>query len=159
MKIMGIDIGTTTISMVLAEPDSGRLLARKTVEHHSFLDGSRPEQKIQDPEKILTTVKKLLEKMEQEHGIPDGIGFTGQMHGMLYVDAAGKAVSPLYTWQDGSGDIVLDNGKSCVQILKEVGAAATGYGIVTHFYLQKTGQIPKEAVKMVTVSGRDPGNT
>ena len=59
------------------------------------------------------------------------------MHGMLYVDASGRAVSSLYTWQDGSGELLLENGESSVQLLKEVGAAASGYGIVTHFYLQK----------------------
>ena len=64
------------------------------------------------------------------------------MHGMLYVDASGRAVSPLYTWQDGSGELLLENGESSVQLLKEVVAAASGYGIVTHFYLQKKGQIP-----------------
>ncbi len=55
--------------------------------------------------------------MQGEHGLPDGIGFTGQMHGMLYVDASGMAVSPLYTWQDGSGEIPLEDGRTCVEIL------------------------------------------
>lgn len=151
MKIMGIDIGTTTVSVVLIDTENGKLLARETVEHRSFLPG-RPEQKIQDPERIYEIVRELLTKMQGEHGLPDGMGFTGQMHGMLYVDASGMAVSPLYTWQDGSGEIPLEDGKTCVEILKDTGAAASGYGIVTHFYLQKEGQIPKTAVKMTTIS-------
>lgn len=149
---MGIDIGTTTVSMVLMESKTEKLIARETVEHKAFLESSRPEQKIQDPERIYEIVRELLAKMQREYGLPDGIGFTGQMHGMLYVDAAGKAVSPLYTWQDGSGEIPLEDGKNCVEILKDIGAAASGYGIVTHFYLQKEGQIPKDAVKMTTIS-------
>lgn len=152
MKIMGIDIGTTTVSIVLTDIETGKLLARGTVEHNSFLQSSRPEQKIQDPERIYEIVRELLAKMQGEHGLPDGIGFTGQMHGMLYVDASGMAVSPLYTWQDGSGEIPLEDGRTCVELLKDTGAAASGYGIVTHFYLQKEGQIPKTAVKMTTVS-------
>ena len=32
------------------------------------------------------------------------IGVTGQMHGILYLDGEGNAVSPLYTWQDARGD-------------------------------------------------------
>ena len=60
------------------------------------------------------------------------------MHGMLYVDIDGNAVSPLYTWQDGCGNRVLEEGKSSAQILKEkAGASASGYGLATHFYLQK----------------------
>lgn len=152
MKIMGIDIGTTTISIVLTEDHAEDLLARETVEHHSFLKSDIPEQKIQDPERIYEIVEGLVEKIEHEYGIPDGIGFTGQMHGMLYVDASGRAVSPLYTWQDGCGEILLEDGKSSVQLLKKVGAAAAGYGIATHFYLQKKGQVPEKAVKMTTIS-------
>ncbi len=52
MKVMGIDIGTTTISMVLTEADTGKMIARETVEHCSFLKSEIPEQKIQDPERI-----------------------------------------------------------------------------------------------------------
>lgn len=152
MKITGIDIGTTTVSVVLTDTETGKLLARETVEHRSFLQSSRPEQKIQDPERIYDIVVEILTKMRKEHGLPDRIGFTGQMHGMLYVDACGKAVSPLYTWQDGSGETVLENGKTCVQILEGTGAVASGYGIVTHFYLQQENQIPDDAVKMTTIS-------
>ena len=117
MKIMGIDIGTTTVSIVLTDTETGKQLARETVEHNSFLQSSRPEQKIQDPGQIYESVRELLAKMQGEHGLPDGIGFTGQMHGMLYVDASGMAVSPLYTWQDGSGEIPLEDGRTCVEIL------------------------------------------
>ena len=117
MKIMGIDIGTTTVSIVLTDTETGKQLARETVEHNSFLQSSRPEQKIQDPGQIYEIVRELLAKMHGEHGLPDGIGFTGQMHGMLYVDASGMAVSPLYTWQDGSGEIPLEDGRTCVEIL------------------------------------------
>lgn len=114
---MGIDIGTTTVSIVLTDTETGKQLARETVEHNSFLQSSRPEQKIQDPGQIYEIVRELLAKMQGEHGLPDGIGFTGQMHGMLYVDASGMAVSPLYTWQDGSGEIPLEDGRTCVEIL------------------------------------------
>lgn len=152
MKIMGIDIGTTTVSVVMTDTEMGKLLAKETVEHNSFLQSSKPEQKLQDPERIYEIVRELLIKQQKENGLPDGIGFTGQMHGMLYVDASGKAVSPLYTWQDGSGEIPMENGKTCAELLQGVGAAASGYGVVTHFYLQKKDQIPKDAVRMTTIS-------
>ena len=152
MKIMGIDIGTTTVSVVMTDTETGKLLAKETVEHNSFLRSSKPEQKLQDPERIYEIVRELLIKQQKEKGLPDGIGFTGQMHGMLYVDASGKAVSPFYTWQDGSGEIPLENGKTCAELLQGVGAAASGYGVVTHFYLQKKDQIPKDAVRMTTIS-------
>ena len=79
MKVMGIDIGTTTISMVLTEADTGKMIAKETVEHRSFLKSEIPEQKIQDPERIYEIVTELANQMEKEYGLPDGIGFTGQM--------------------------------------------------------------------------------
>lgn len=153
MHVMGIDIGTTTISIVLVDTDSGELVGRKTVANDSFCAGEFPESRVQDPEKIWALTCAAVQELTEKYGKPCGIGMTGQMHGMLYVDSDGKAVSPLYTWQDGSGGIVLEDGQTCVQYLKErAGNAAAGYGITTHCYLQRTGRIPKEAVKMVTIS-------
>lgn len=153
MHVMGIDIGTTTISIVLLHTENGELIGRKTVANHSFCQGEFPESRLQDPEKIWALTCAAVEELTGKYGKPCGIGMTGQMHGMLYVDSDGAAVSPLYTWQDGSGSLVLENGQTCVQYLKErAGNAAAGYGITTHCYLQRTGRIPKEAVKMVTIS-------
>ena len=153
MKVMGIDIGTTSISIVLLDSETGELIARETLNHKSFLAGETPEDKIQDPERILRLTQEKAKELIRAHGTPAGIGLTGQMHGMLYVDETGKAVSPLYTWQDGNGNKVLNGGKSSAEILKEkVGGAAAGYGLTTHFYLRKTGKIPERAVKITTIS-------
>lgn len=153
MKIMGIDIGTTSISIVYMLGESGDLLAQETMNHKSFLSGEPTEERIQDPERIWLLTKEKADMMMKMHGKPDAIGVTGQMHGMLYADCDGNAVSPLYTWQDGRGNRVLEEGKSSACILKErVGAAAPGYGLTTHFYLQRTGEIPEKAVKMATIS-------
>ena len=60
MKIMGIDIGTTTVSVVMADTETGKLFARETVEHNSFLQSCKPEQRLQDPERIYEIVGELL---------------------------------------------------------------------------------------------------
>ena len=86
MHIMGIDIGTTSISLVLVEKESGNLIARETADHQSFLKSDSPEGKIQDPERIYRITREKIEKLNHTYGIPVGIGVTGQMHGMLYVD-------------------------------------------------------------------------
>lgn len=62
MKIMGIDIGTTTISVVLTEDHTEGLLARETAEHCSFLRSEIPEQKIQDLSGFIRSWKHLLRK-------------------------------------------------------------------------------------------------
>ena len=154
MRILGIDIGTTTISVLMIDGDSGEAIGNRTIAHHAFLEGHIPASKIQDPQKMLEITKTAVRELSEEHGVPDSIGLTGQMHGMLYVDAEGNAVSPAYIWQDGCGNIRRSKfGKTYAETLKEAGgAAASGYGLVTHYYLQENEMIPETAVKMCTIS-------
>lgn len=153
MRAMGIDIGTTTISVVLLDEQVGDVIASRTISHNSFIQGKSLRNCIQDSEKIYELTKGIVTELIMEYGKPDSIGFTGQMHGVLYVDENGKAVTPLYTWQDGSGNENFKNGLTYAQFLKkEVGMASAGYGITTHFYLYDKGEIPKNAYKMTTIS-------
>lgn len=171
---MGIDIGTTTISVVMIEEKEKNftLIGSETVLHHAFLEGEKEFHKIQDAEKLWQVTVKTVSKMMKIYGKPDIIGMTGQMHGIVYMDECGLAVSPFYTWQDGCGDermetiekveeekeqAVYFGPKNKVEtyaqfLKKEVGVSATGYGLTTHFYLQRSGEIPKNARKMVTIS-------
>ena len=170
-RLMGIDLGTTTISIVMLDEESGQLLGSRTVPGNAFIPGRHETSREQDPEKIFQVTLQTMEKLISQFGKPDAIGMTGQMHGMLYTDAQGRAVSPLYTWQDGSGDLACfqDNMKpqnsaepqidtkmcavSAAQLLLANGlAAAAGYGLTTHYYLHLGGLIPAQAAKMTTIS-------
>lgn len=153
MRAIGIDIGTTTISVLLMDGKNGEVLADKTITHHAFLDSEKVFHKIQDAEKLVDLTVQAVKEMTDTYGSVDCIGLTGQMHGVLYVDQNGKAVSPLYTWQDGCGNEKMEDGKTYAQALKEnVGAASSGFGLTTHYYLQKNNLIPETAVKMATIS-------
>lgn len=153
MRTLGIDIGTTTISAVVADSQKGSVEQAYTVENQSFLNSNAAWEKIQDPQHILEKTERLLEKILREYPDIKAIGLTGQMHGILYVDAQGKHVSPLYTWQDGRGNQPLLEGKSICQMLQETYGkrAYTGYGLVTHLYQLHTGKIPKQAVSFCTI--------
>ena len=48
MKIVGIDIGTTTISAVVMDMDSLTVVHRRTVKNDSFLSTRQPWERIQD---------------------------------------------------------------------------------------------------------------
>ena len=152
MLSMGIDIGTTSISMVLLDEDTGALVARETVNHASFIDDGCPVGKVQDVGRIIAIVTEKYDALIAAHGRPRCIGLTGQMHGMLYVDGDGNAVSPLYTWQDGRGNLPMGDGRTYAQALREYGAAASGYGLTTHFYMKQNGLVPAEASSMTTIS-------
>ena len=153
MRAMGIDIGTTTVSVILLDSESGELFGSRTISHQAFMEGKLPVNRVQDAEKLYSLTEKAARELSEEFGKPDSIGLTGQMHGVLYVDKDGKAVTPLYTWQDGSGNEKYNETSTYAQVLrKKVGTAATGYGMTTHFYLSHNNEIPKEAAKMTTIS-------
>ena len=92
--------------------------------------------KFQDPERIYYIVEQIIDELRTVCTDIKGIGFSGQMHGILYVDADGMAVSPLYTWQDGRGNLPYKEGETYVDYMTKVTGwhVATGYGLVTHYY-------------------------
>lgn len=106
MKAIGLDIGTTTVCGVLVDAKTGELLDAKTLTNDSVIESVHTYERTQDADKILVKCKNILEEYLSEQEDIVSIGVTGQMHGIVYVDENGVAVSPLYTWQDGRGDLV-----------------------------------------------------
>ena len=152
MRAMGIDLGTTTVSVIMMDAKSGEILGSRTIAHQAFLEGHIPESKVQDAGLLWNVVENTVSELSEIFGAPACIGLTGQMHGMLYVDSEGEAASPLYIWQDGCGNLPMEDGKSYASNLRKTGGAASaGFGLTTHFYLQKNGLIPENAAKMVTI--------
>ena len=156
MKVIGIDIGTTTVSAVVLEPDGHdgqKLLTSRTIANGSFLKGADWE-RIQDAEKLTDKAKAVLDELLAAYPETEAIGLTGQMHGIVYTDREGRAVSPLYTWEDGRGDQREFDGETAASwIRKNCGIpAATGFGLVTHFYQSRKKQVPESAVSMGTIS-------
>ena len=142
---LGIDTGTTSISIVALD-NSHELITSRTLNHESFITGSESGNRLQNPDRIKTLALEIVDSITRELGRPSGIGFTGQMHGILYLNAKGEAVSPLYTWQDATGDDVLEH-------LRSYGLyVSSGYGTATHLHLQKAGKIPADAAKLSTIS-------
>lgn len=84
----------------------------------------------------------------------DCIGATGQMHGILYVNQDGNAISPLYTWQDGRGDLLYTKEDTYAQYLtKKTGYhMASGLGLTTHFYNLCNNLVPKGTSTICTIS-------
>lgn len=150
---LGIDIGTTSTCAVAVDQKSGEVRATLTTKTPSFLPSPKEWEKAQPAEEIFRVVKALAGQMIDRFAEICSIGLTGQMHGVVYTDRDGKSVSPLYTWQDGRGELPEENGKTYVENLSaETGfPLATGFGNVTHYYNEKNGLVPKEAVSMCTI--------
>ncbi len=130
MKVLGIDIGTTTVSSAVVDSESGKIVATKTINSESFITENENAQ-VQDVAKILSNVMQIY----NEFSDVDYVGVTCQMHGIVYLDVEGNALSNLYTWQDNSGNLLYTEGKSFVEYMSEVSGykLATGFGLVTHF--------------------------
>lgn len=154
MKTVGLDIGTTTICAVLVDGESGELIEAKTLPNTAELETTYVWEKLQNAEEIMTICRSLMEYYVEQGEDIVSIGVTGQMHGILYLDNSGDPVTPLYTWQDGRGNQIYEKEQSYSEYLsKQLGyPLASGYGIVTHFYLQKNRLIPQEAVVFCTIA-------
>ena len=94
MKIIGIDVGTTTVCGAVLDADSGKLLRSITLANDSALP-ARPFERLQDPRRIFGICKQLYEALLAEFPDAAAVGLTGQMHGRLYLDGKGEPLSPL----------------------------------------------------------------
>lgn len=135
--ILGLDIGTTGISCVVLDMESEVVLATNTIANNF---GTSPEW-------IFQTAKQILDEKLHQYPQIASIGVTGQMHGVLYVDENGQAVSPFYTWQDTRGDKTY-----CQEIFQMTGHTVfPGYGFATLYYNQRNQLEPKNAVSFCTI--------
>ena len=152
MYAIGLDIGTTTVCGIMINSASGEVLKTITEKNDSFIQGKSFE-KIQDPQIILNKVLSILDCFLAEHSAIDCIGVTGQMHGIVYLDINGNAVSPLYTWQDESGYQLYDNDLTYAQALFHYTGyqMSSGFGLTTFFYHHKNNIIPDNAVTFCTI--------
>ncbi len=148
---IGIDIGTTTISAVVYDIDKKKQIDAYSLPHNSYIKtGIFSEQSTSI---IMDKAKKLLYHILDTYKNIVSIGITGQMHGIVYINSNGSAVSNLINWQDKRADIELENGKAACQLIYDITneVVSTGYGIATHYYNMLTGIVPSEAVCICTI--------
>ncbi len=96
--LVGIDIGTSSAKGIAVDPASGGVLA--TAEATYPLSSPRPGWSEQQPELWLTAAHDVLAGLRT--GVTEilGIGFSGQMHGLVCLDAAGEVIRPAILWND-----------------------------------------------------------
>ena len=137
MNTLGIDIGTTGICGICVDCESGEILNSVNVNNDSFIKTENSYERIQDLARIMEIVTDIAGRLVTED--TKAIGISNQMHGVLYTDCGGKAVSPLYTWQDERGNLEYKEGKTYAQ---HIGSFA-GYGLVSDFYNRENGLVPE----------------
>jgi len=114
--LLGIDIGTSGSKAVLIEP-SGAVRAEAITEYPMAVP--RPGWAEQNPEDwwqaTVTSIRRVL--AEAGGAGVAGIGLTGQMHGLVLLDEAGKVLRPCIMWNDQR------TAAQCAEIEQKVGRA------------------------------------
>ena len=70
MLAMGIDIGTTSLSMVMLDAQTGALAGRLTANTEAFVSDGHPGGRTQDPEKICRLVREGMAELLARPGRP-----------------------------------------------------------------------------------------
>ena len=152
--IIGLDIGTTSVSLVVINAGDGSTLLTRVTPNESRMPDDEPGAYIQDPEKILFIARSLVRDARDRYGNAESIGVSGQMHGIVLVDHKGKAVSPVYTWLDMRGTHIGSDGITHVSALEQLTGETIlpGYGAATLYALSRTESIPDTAKTFCTVT-------
>ncbi|MCF7848669.1 MAG: hypothetical protein K9M45_07465 [Kiritimatiellales bacterium] len=153
MKFVGLDIGTTSICGLVLDAQTGCVLASETRRNDTALSSDKDWERIQDPAAILEITTAILDSFISVHDNIGGIALTGQMHGIVYVNEKGNAASPLYTWQDGSGNRPYRNGKTYAEVMSgQTGyPISSGMGCVTLYHHLLNGCVPGDAACICTI--------
>lgn len=150
---IGIDLGTTSISAVVLNPEEKKILEKRNIPGGSFLETKEPWARVQDAGEIIQKAKNLLDSLIEQYPNTRSIGIDCQMHGIVYLDADGRLISPLYIWQDGSGNVPSGEGETLVEeIWRKTGyRVASGYGLVTHIWHIRRNEVPENASRICTI--------
>jgi xylulokinase len=128
-SLVGVDVGTTAVKAVAISP-SGDVLA--TAERSYPLSTPRPGWSEQDPDDWFRATEEALAELAVE---PAGIGLSGQMHGLVALDAADRPLRPAILWNDQR------TAAECAEIEERVGLerliALTGNRALTGFTAPK----------------------
>jgi xylulokinase len=109
---IGLDVGTTAVK-ALAVDETGTVLSRAEAGYP--LSTPRPGWAEQDPADWWRATEQALAAL----GVRDvaGIGLSGQMHGLVALDAADRVIRPAILWNDGR------TAAECEEIEQRIGLA------------------------------------
>lgn len=115
--LIGIDVGTSGVKSVLMD-HNGRIRASALEEYPLLLP--QPGWSEQHPEQwwesTKTSLRRLLAESKANPKQIKGLSFSGQMHGLVCLDAEGQVVRPAILWND------LRTTEQCRAITKKIGA-------------------------------------
>ena len=148
--ILGLDIGTTTICAAVTDLTGKDIRAVYTRQNKYTIPTDNGREHMQDPAGIFSEVKRLIGHITKRFADIRAIGIAGQMHGILFTDSGGTALSPLYTWQDERAGVGAPS--ACEIIREKTGYKVPhGYGVATYYSELLSGNAPEGAAAICTV--------
>ena len=114
--LIGIDVGTSGTKTVLFD-ENGTVISSATEEYPLYQPNNGwAEQEPSDWwNACIATLKKVLAESKVNPGDVSGIGFSGQMHGLVMLDEKGESIRKSIIWCDGR------TADECAEITKRVG--------------------------------------
>ena len=109
-RLVGLDVGTTSVKGIAID-QTGAVV--HVAERGYPLSTPRPGWSEQDPELWWKAAAEVLDECEADRAL--GIGLSGQMHGLVTLDADDRPLRPAILWNDGRTQ------KQCVEIEERVG--------------------------------------
>jgi xylulokinase len=97
VSVFGLDVGTSGVKG-LALDEQGNVLA--AAEAGYPFATPRPGWAEQDPEDWWRAAEGVLARLRAAAGAPQGIGLSGQMHGLVALDSADRVLRPAIIWND-----------------------------------------------------------
>ncbi len=150
---VGIDIGTTSISIAVLNINNHCLCKTYTLPYDCNIKDISDDLHEQDPDMIYDHVQTLMSQVYKEFPIISSIGVTGQMHGILYIDEHGNAASTLRNWQDKRGNRIFEENTSYCQKLFDITEkiVPSGYGFATLFFDSRNNLVPENAYSFCSI--------
>ena len=95
-RLVGLDVGTSSVKGVAID-DAGNVLG--VAESGYALSTPRPGWSEQNPDDWWRATTIVLDELDGGHA--DGIGLSGQMHGLVALDEKDRPLRPAILWNDG----------------------------------------------------------
>ncbi|HEX9012623.1 MAG TPA: xylulokinase [Anaerolineaceae bacterium] len=119
--LMGIDLGTSSLKVVLVNPD-GRTVGFASKEY--AFDTPHPGWAEQDPQVWVDAALEAAGRAVSESGLTpravQAVGLSGQMHGLVCVNGDGRPVRPAVIWADQRSAVQVE------RITREIGSSQLG---------------------------------
>ena len=160
--VLGLDIGTTTITCLAWEPRSGQVVVVATLDNQAQTtsqEGRERGHSEWDSQQMLKTAYRCVADVVAQLGPRSrdvaALGLTGQQHGVVIVDEALTPLTPFIGWRDQRGNEPWGvGGCSTVDEMmtrlgddasKRLGCRpATGYLGTTLYWMQRTSCLPPQ---------------